>query len=126
MARVRGIPGDHLDCWHHIPSPLTAMLSTQVRLRVQFLCARIERGEPVAFQDMAWLEKWSTSNRSVYDMVSRARRRAVTGPLEPGSMDEFLDGLNLGDPDPSNHLTGDSSIDDLAAFFKAPDWTRRD
>lgn len=102
------------------------MLSTQTRLKVEFLCKRIERGEPVELTDITWLQKWAASNRSVHEMVSRARRRAATGELPEGSLDELLDGLNLGDPDPSNHLTADSSIDDLADFFKAPDWMRRD
>ncbi len=102
------------------------MLSTQTRLRVEFLCARIERGEPVGFADMAWLDKWAHSNRTVHDMVSRARRRAINGPAPKGSLDEMLDGLNLGSPDPSTHLTGDSNIDDIVDFFKAPGWTQRD
>jgi hypothetical protein len=75
---------------------------------------------------MAWLDKWSHSNRTVHDMLSRARRRAVTGPVAKGSLDEMLDGLNLTSPDPSSHLTGDSNIDDIVDFFKAPGWTQRD
>lgn len=33
---------------------------------------------------------------------------------------------SLGHPDPSTHLTGDSGLDELTDFFKAPGWTRRD
>ena len=102
------------------------MLSTETRLKVEFLCSRIEKGEPVSLADMTWLQKWSQSNRSVCDMVNRARRRAVTGLPEPGSLDELLDGLNLGEPDPQNHITADSSIDDIAEFFKSPNWMQRD
>lgn len=102
------------------------MLSTETRLKVEFLCARIERGEPVSLADITWLQKWAKSNRTVYDMLTRARRRASTGPVEPASVDGLLDGLNISDPDPSNHITSTSSIDELADFFKAPDWTRRD
>jgi hypothetical protein len=32
----------------------------------------------------------------------------------------------LGSPDPSDHLTGDSTVDDIAAFFKAEGWLQRD
>lgn len=102
------------------------MLSTETRLKVEFLCARIERGEPVSLADMTWLQKWAKSNRSVYEMLNKARRRAVTGLPEPGSLDELLDGLNLGEPDSRSHLTSESSIDDIADFFKSPDWMRRD
>jgi hypothetical protein len=102
------------------------MLSTQTRLKVESLCKRIENGEPVELRDMTWLTKWAKSNRSVHDMVNRARRRAVTGLPEAGSLDELLDCLNIGDPDPANHLDSSSSIDDLASFFKSPDWMRRD
>lgn len=102
------------------------MLSTQTRLRVEFLCSRIECGAPIELEDMKWLSKWAENHRSVHDMVSRARRRAISGPVAEGSLDDLLDGLNLGDPDPCNHLTGDSSVDELAEFFRAPKWTTRD
>lgn len=102
------------------------MLSTETRLKVEFLCARIESGQPIPLVDMAWLQKWADRHRSVYEMVNKARRRAVSGQAPEGSMDAFLDDLNIGDPDPSNHLTGDSGIDDFVSFFKSPNWMRRD
>lgn len=102
------------------------MLSTETRLRVEKLCALIEQGETVPLADMIWLNKWSNSNRSVSEMVNRARRRAVNGLPAPDSVDGLLDGLNIGDPDPRNHITGESSVDDIADFFRAPDWMRRD
>jgi hypothetical protein len=102
------------------------MLSTQTRLKVEFLCQRIEAGQPVTLADMTWLTKWAKSNRSVHEMVQKARRRAVNGLPEAESLDGLLDSLNIGDPDPSNHLDASSSIDDLANFFKSPDWMRRD
>lgn len=102
------------------------MLSTDTRLKVEFLCSRIERGEPVSLTDMTWLQKWAKSNRTVHEMVSRARRRAVTGPVDPESLDGFMDQMNLGNPDPSTHITGASSVDELIDFFKPPDWLQRD
>lgn len=103
------------------------MLSTQTRLKVQFLCARIEAGEPVELSDMQWLQKHANANRTVHDMVNRARRRAMRDePAANGSLDAFLDDMNLGSPDPSSHLTGDSTVDDIAAFFKAEGWLQRD
>jgi len=103
------------------------MLSTETRLKVEFLCDRIEKGQPIPLVDMAWLQKWADRHRTVNEMVNKARRRAISGGSAPdGSMDAFLDDLNIGDPDPSNHLTGESSIDDFVSFFKSPNWMRRD
>ena len=102
------------------------MLSTKNRLRAEALCQRIEAGESITLSDMTWLTKWSKSHRSVYEMLNRARRRAVNGLPEAGSLDDLLDGLNLGNPDPESHLTGSSTVDDIANFFKSPDWMRRD
>jgi len=102
------------------------MLSTTIRLKVEFLCSCIERSEPVSLSDMTWLQKWARSHRTVHDMLSRSRRRAATGPVDPQSMDGLMDSLNIGDPDESAHITGASSVDELADFFRAPDWTQRD
>lgn len=112
--------------WQTNPIAATHMLSTETRLRVEFLCSRIEHSQPVEFADMVWLEKWAHSNRSVYEKVTKARRRAINGPMPEGSLDGLLDQLNLGNPDPQRHLTADSNLDDFTDFFKAPGWTRRD
>lgn len=103
------------------------MLSTQTRLKVEFLCSRIEQCQPIGLAEMTWLQKWADKHRTVYDMVLRARRRAVrSGPAPEGSMDAFLDDLNIGDPDPESQLSSDCNIDELVDFFRAPDWMRRD
>ena len=51
--------------------------------------------------------------------------------MKEGDMDDFLNQLDLGDPDPSNHITNENSIDDIVDFFKRNDddegnWRRRD
>jgi len=103
------------------------MISTKVRLQLEEICNRIENKQHVSFPDMVLIEKWSRANRSVYDMLQKARRRAIQGPVEEGSLDDFLDQMNLGNPDPSSHITGQSNIDDLADFFKNDnDHMRRD
>ena len=52
-----------------------------------------------------------------------------------GSMDDFLNKLDLGDPDIQNHRTGFNSVDEIVDFFKRDDtdndegdknWRRRD
>lgn len=102
------------------------MLSTDVRLKVEFLCSRIARGQRVELSEMTWLQKWATSNRSVYSMLRQARRRAINGEPQRGSMDELLDGMDLGEPDPEDHLTNGCDLDTLAGWFSAPPWLRRD
>jgi hypothetical protein len=45
------------------------------------------------------------------------------------SLDGFMNALDLGDPDPSNHRTGFNSPDDIIDFFtgdKPDDWRQRD
>ena len=57
----------------------------------------------------------------------KARRQA--SGIEEGSMDDFLNRMGLGDPDPSNHKTGFTSADDVIEWFqqdKPDDWRQRD
>jgi hypothetical protein len=83
------------------------------------ICQRIELGQEVSFSDMNLIQKCANTNRTVYDMLQRARRRAAQGTFHKGDLDEFLDQMNIGNPDPQTHITGESSIDDLANFFKS-------
>jgi hypothetical protein len=103
------------------------MISTKIRLQLEDVCGRIENKKPVSLSEMVLIEKYAKVNRSISDMLQRARRRAIQGPVEKGSLDEFLDQMNIGNPDPSTHITGSSSVDDLADFFKSDnDHMRRD
>ena len=103
------------------------MLSNQYRQRLQFICSRIEKGEPVELSDMIWAEKLAKSNHSAYELLRKARRRANT--KKGDGLDSFLDALNISDPDPSNHRTKFDSVDDLADWFRQDrpdDWRQRD
>lgn len=103
------------------------MITTKVRLQLEEICQRIELKQEVSFADMNLIQKYANANRTVYDMLQRARRRAVQGSFHEGGLDEFLDQMNIGNPDPQTHITKDSSIDDLADFFKSDnDHMRRD
>ena len=97
------------------------MLSTQTRLRLEDIAARIAGGLNVTFEEMQWAQKWSEHNRSAAAIMRKARRRAINGEPAEGSIDELLDGLDLGDPDPSTHLTSESTADDILNFFKRND-----
>lgn len=103
------------------------MISSKIRLQLENICERIENKSPVTLSEMVLIEKYAKANRSVFDMLQRARRRSIQGKPPKGSLDEFLDQINIGNPDPSTHITGESSIDDLADFFRNDnDHMRRD
>jgi hypothetical protein len=105
------------------------MLSTQYRLRLEFICQRIVNGEEVQLEDMIWAEKLAKVNRSAADMMRKARRQAMNPDMQEGSLDDFMNKMDLGDPDPSNHKTGFRSADEIVDWFKrdeTDDWRQRD
>ena len=52
------------------------MLSTKLRLRLEFIAERIAKGEPVELPDMIWADKLAKANGSAGEILRRARRRA--------------------------------------------------
>jgi len=61
-------------------------------------------------------------------MLNKARRH-VAHDIEEGSMDDFMNRMGLGDPDPSNYKTGFNGADDIHDWFKqdrSDDWRQRD
>ncbi len=105
------------------------MLSTQYRLRLEEICNKIVRCESVELSEMIWAEKLAKANRSAATMLRQARRRAANPNMQEGSLDDFMNALDLGDPDPSNHRTGFDGVDDIIDFFtgdKPDDCRQRD
>lgn len=105
------------------------MLSNQYRQRMEFICSRISKGEEVKIEDMIWAQKLAKSNHSAEAMLRRARRQAANPDIEEGSLDDFMNKMDLGDPDPSNHRTGFQSADEIVDWFtrdKPDDWRQRD
>lgn len=105
------------------------MLSTQYRLRLEAICEKIATHEEVSLEDMIWAEKLAKSNRSASTILRQARRRAANPNMQEGSLDDFMNQLDIGDPDPSNHRTGFNGADDIIDFFtgeKPDDWRQRD
>ena len=105
------------------------MLSTEYRLRLEFIASRIVRSEPVDLSDMIWAEKLAKANRSAAEILRKARRKALGGDTPKGGMDDFLNQMDLGDPDPSNHRTGFGSREEIVEWFtrdKTDDWRQRD
>ena len=105
------------------------MLSTQYRLRLEAICQKIAEHEEVSLEDMIWAEKLAKANRSAATLLRQARRRSANPNMQEGSLDDFMNALDLGDPDPSNHRSGFNGADDIIDFFsgdKPDDWRQRD
>ena len=99
------------------------MLSTQYRLRLEGICKAIAAGTEVTIEDMIWAEKLSKANTSARGMLRTARRMNIN-PNE-----SFLNNLNIGDPDSSNHRRGFGSPDEIVDWFhqeRSDDWRQRD
>ena len=99
------------------------MLSTQYRLRLEAICKDIAAGTEVSLEDMMWASKLAKANTSARGMLNKARRMAVN-PDE-----SFLNSLDIGDPDSSNHKRGFGSPDDVVEWFhqeRSDDWRQRD
>ena len=104
------------------------MLSTQYRLRLEFICKKIANKEEVQLDDMIWAEKLSKANTTARDRLRKARRQA-SQDIQEGSIDDFMNRMGLGDPDPSNHKTGFDGADEIVDWFqrdKPDDWRQRD
>jgi|TARA_B100000073_G_scaffold319562_1_gene298590 hypothetical protein len=104
------------------------MLSTQYRLRLEFICKCIANGEEVKFDDMVWAQKLAKANTTANEMLKKARRQFAQD-IQEGSIDDFCNRMGLGDPDPSKHSTGFQSTDEIVEWFhqdKPDDWRQRD
>jgi len=103
------------------------MLSTQYRLRLEGICKKIANNEIVELPDMIWAEKLAKAHTTARDWLNKARRQSKG--IEEGSVDDFMNKMGLGDPDPSNHKTGFSGADEIVDWFqrdKPDDWRQRD
>ena len=105
------------------------MLSTAYRKRLEGICQKIANNESVDLPDMIWAEKLSKANTTAREWMRKARRQAANPDMQEGSMDDFMNRMGLGDPDPSNHRTGFSGADEIVDWFKQDkpdDWRQRD
>ena len=104
------------------------MLSTAYRLRLESICKSISNKEEVPLGDMIWAEKLAKAHTTARDWLNKARRQALQD-IEEGSMDDFMNRMGLGDPDPSNYKTGFNSAEEIRDWVqrdKPDDWRQRD
>jgi len=110
------------------------MLSHNYRIKLEEICNRIAKHEEVSLEEMVWCEKLSAHNASAAKILRQARRAASTPTMQEGDMDDFLNQLDLGSPDPTRHRTGFNSVDEIVDWFRRDDidegdennWRRRD
>ena len=99
------------------------MLSSNYRLRLESICKDIASGPEESVQDMLWASTLAKANTSARGILNTARRMA-TNPDEA-----FLNNLNIGDPDSSNHKRGFFKPEDVVDWFhqeRSDDWRQRD
>lgn len=111
------------------------MLSHNYRIRLEKIAEKIANREEVSLENMVWAQKLSSHNAHAAKIMRQARRKANTPTMQEGDLDDFLNQLDLGDPDPSNHKTRFNTIDEIVDFFRRDDtddensdntWRRRD
>jgi hypothetical protein len=106
------------------------MLSTKYRLRLEAICARIAAQQPVELQDRIWANKLGEVNRTAASMLRQAQRRAQNPEMHEGSLDDFLNQLDIGGVgDEAKGIRRFNSPDEIADFFrqdKPEDWRQRD
>ena len=71
------------------------MLSTEYRLRLEFICSKIAKGEEVKLEDMIWADKLAKANRSAGEIMRRARRLVNNPEMKQSSLEGFMNALDL-------------------------------
>lgn len=103
--------------YYRLTPAMVNMLSTSMRLKVQFICERISVGAPVELNDIAWIQKLADRNPTVASSLRKARRASIQPNSPNEGLDAFMVDMDLGDPDPSNHLVGPQDPVTLAEWF---------
>lgn len=108
------------------------MLSTQYRLKLENICNRIASHQEVSLEEMVWAEKLAKANRTAGTMLRQARRRAENPDMVEGSMDDFLNQLDIGGLGNERYgISGFNTVDEIVDWFRRDDeegdeWRRRD
>jgi hypothetical protein len=97
------------------------MLSTAYRVKLEGICNKIAKGESVELSEMIWCEKLAAHNAHAAKILRQARRTAMTPTMQKDDMDDFLNQLDLGHTDPTQHKTGFNSVDEIVDWFRRED-----
>jgi hypothetical protein len=87
--------------------------------------------EEVPLEDMIWAEKLAKANRSAGTLLRQARRKAENPDMVEGSIDDFLNIMDIGGLGHERFgRRGFNSPDELLDWFKRDDdetdWRQRD
>lgn len=107
----------------------TQMLSTSYRLKMHAICEQIASNMPVTLQERIWATKLAEANTTAAGMLRQAIRRQQKPEMKEGGVDDFLNKLDIGDPEKPEGVRGFNSPEDIADFFrrdKPEDWRQRD
>lgn len=105
------------------------MLSTSYRLRLHAICEQIASNMPVTLEERIWATKLAGVSSTAAAMLRQASRRQQNPNMQNGDVDDFLNRLDIGDPNQPKGVRGFDSPDDVANFFrrdKPEDWRQRD
>lgn len=107
------------------------MLSTSYRLRLESICEKIANHQEVSLDDMIWCEKLAKANRSAATILRQARRKAENPDMQEGSLDDFLNQMDLGGlGHEGKGIRGFNSPDEIADWFRRDEkddlWRRHD
>lgn len=107
------------------------MLSTQYRLKLESICEKIASHQEVSLEEMIWCEKLAKANQSAAKILRQARRKSENPDMQEGSLDDFLNQMDLGGLGHERKgVRGFDSPDEIADWFRRDDqdelWRKRD
>lgn len=105
------------------------MLSTSYRLKMLGICKQIANSGPVTLEERIWAAKLAKANSTAATMLRQAMRAQQMPNMQQGGMDDFLNQLDIGDPERPGGIRGFESPDEIADFFRreeGDEWRRRD
>ncbi len=98
------------------------MLSAQTRLRLHEILTRLANDQDVDLEERIYLHNLADIDQTVASWLSKAKRQKKNIHSKD-SLDNLLDDLNLGSPEPDSNLRPE---DDLGEWFSgAPSWLSR-
>jgi len=95
------------------------MLSPNYRLKLEGICERIARHQEVSLEEIIWCEKLAAVNRSAATILRQARRRSENPEMRDGSLDDFLNQMDIGNLGfEGRGIKGFQDPDDVADYFR--------
>ncbi len=98
------------------------MFSRSTRLKIKEILSRIEKAEPVTFEERVYIRKFADKDQSVANSLLRAKRlQRKYNNLD--EIESLLNDLNIGNVEPDNIYSPEEDLGDW--FTGAPSWLGR-